>query len=87
MAQTRKVTFTLPTDLADRLNRQVRSLDRSAFVAEAIADRMEARRQRLIASCEAANTSPEDAALRCETDVLASDGIEAYVPWNEPVLT
>ena len=80
MAQTRKVTFTLPTDLADRFNRQVRSLDRSAFVAEAIAERMEARRQRLIASCVAANASPEDAVLRHEMDALTGDGIDAHVP-------
>lgn len=86
MARTRKVTFTLPIDLADRFNRQVRSMDRSTFAAEAIADRMEMRRQRLVASCIAANADPDDAALQSESDALARDGIDEYVPWGESTI-
>ena len=82
MAKTRKVTFTLPAELADLLNRQVRSLDRSAFVSAAIAERMDAKRRRLIASCEAANANPEDAELREEMAALEDDGLAAHAPWN-----
>lgn len=82
MAATRKVTFTLPIGLAEQLARQVRSQDRSAFVAEAIANRMDARRKRLIAACEIANASPTDAELAREMDSLPDT--LAHDPWPTP---
>lgn len=70
MATTRKVTFTLPIALADRLARAVRSQDRSAYVADAVAARLDERRLRLIAACEIANADPADAELAREMDAL-----------------
>lgn len=70
MATTRKVTFTLPTSLADRLARAVRSQDRSAYVAKAIDDQLEMRRLHLIAACNIANADPADAELAREMDAL-----------------
>lgn len=64
------MTFTLPLALAERFARVVRSQDRSAYVAQAINERLELRRLHLIAACEIANASPHDAELASEMDGL-----------------
>lgn len=74
------MTFTLPNDLAEQLVRRVGSRDRSRYVAEAIADKLHEREQRLIRSCEAANADPDVLALERDWAAMPDDIQE---PWTD----
>src|SRR5215470_16566155 len=56
---TRKMSFTIPDDIAGMLLKQVAPRDRSRYVAEAIAKKLAERQQRLIRACQVANTDPD----------------------------
>lgn len=77
---TRKMTFTLPDDLASRFLRAVPSRDRSRYVTEAIAAKLREREERLIRACEAANSDPDVHAIEAEWDALPEEIAE---PWND----
>ena len=49
------MTFSLPDDVASSFTRRVPARDRSRYVAEAIAEKLAEREQRLIRACEIAN--------------------------------
>ena len=51
----RKMTFSLPADLAATFVRRVPARDRSRYLAEALAYRLGERDRQLIAACETAN--------------------------------
>lgn len=56
----RKLTFTLPQDLAVEFLRRVPASLRSQYVATAIADKLREREAQLVQACEAANlTTPQ----------------------------
>jgi metal-responsive CopG/Arc/MetJ family transcriptional regulator len=76
----RKMTFTLPEDLASKFVRRVPSRDRSKYVAEAIARKLEERERRLIRACEIANEDPELRELEKELDALTDEIPE---PWED----
>ena len=60
---TRKMTFTLPADLADRFVRKVAPRKRSRCLAQALARKLEERDRKLICACEIANRDPEVKAI------------------------
>lgn len=76
----KKMTFTLPEDLARQFVRRVPARDRSRYVTEAIAARLRERDERLIRACEAANRDPDVLAIEQEWDALPDDVAE---PWSD----
>jgi len=77
---TRKMTFSLPEDLADRLVRRVPSRDRSRFLARALEKTLGEEDEALIRSCRLANEDPEVKTIEEEFDGIA-DAIEE--PWSD----
>ena len=77
---TRKMTFTIPEDLAGHLLKRVPARDRSRYVAEAIRTKMREREQQLIEACEIANAAPDVLALEQEFGQLPDDITE---PWTD----
>jgi hypothetical protein len=75
----RKLTFTLPEDLASRFTRRVPARERSRYVADAIAEKLAEREQRLIRACEIANQDPEVREIEQEFDALTDAMPE---PWE-----
>jgi hypothetical protein len=75
----RKLTFTLPEDLASRFTRRVPARERSRYVADAIADKLAEREKRLINACEIANQDPEVREIESEFDALTDAMPE---PWQ-----
>lgn len=76
---TRKLTFSIPEDIARPFLRRVPARDRSRYVSEAIAARLRERDDRLIRSCEAANSDPDVLSIEREWDVLNDPIAE---PWS-----
>jgi hypothetical protein len=76
----RKMTFSLPEEIAIRFVRQVPSRDRSRYVAEALTHRLTYRDEQLAKSCEAANADAGVIALEREMDLLSAEVSE---PWDE----
>ena len=74
------MTFTLPDDLASRFLRAVPSRDRSRYVTEAIAAKLQEREARLIRVGEAANSAPDVRMIEEEWDALSEEIAE---PWND----
>jgi hypothetical protein len=80
----RKMTFSVPEPLAAQFLRRVPSRDRSRFVSEALAARLEARDQNLIRACEIANEDPDVADIEKEFDGIRDTMVEPSnaEPWN-----
>ncbi len=76
----RKMTFTLPEELASQLLRNVPGRDRSRYVTEAIAAKLKERDERLIRACEVANADPDVKAIEAEWDALPETLAE---PWTD----
>ena len=77
----RKMTFTLPEDLAGQFLKRVPARDRSRYVSEAIAARLREREEQLIRACEIANSHPDVLAIEKDWEALdEADPIEE--PWN-----
>ena len=75
----RKMTFTVPDEVADRFLRRVPSRQRSHYVAEAITAKLNERDARLKAACEALNNDPDVQAIEQEWDTLVDTVVE---PWD-----
>jgi len=75
----RKMTFSVPEPLAVQLLRRVASRDRSRFVSEAVAARLEACDVALIRACEVANQDLDVAEIEKEFDGI---GDEMAEPWK-----
>jgi ubiquinone biosynthesis protein UbiJ len=76
----RKMTFTLPDDLAISFTRRVPARDRSRYVADAIADKLAERERRLIQACEIANQDTDVREIERDFDRL-SDAMPE--PWED----
>lgn len=74
------MTFTLPDDVAGQLLKRVPARDRSRYVAQAIAAKLEERSQRLIRACDIANSEIDVASIEQEWDSL-NDAIPE--PWTD----
>ncbi len=77
----RKMTFTLPEDVAAQFLRRVPARERSRYVTEAIAAKLREREERMIRACEVANNDPGLLAIEQDWDAIdETDRIEE--PWN-----
>ena len=76
----RKMTFTLPDQLADQFVKRVPARERSRYVAEALSEMLSKRDRRLIRACEIANNNPDIASLEQDLDMLQDDILE---PWTD----
>jgi hypothetical protein len=76
---TRKMTFSVPEPLAVQFLRRVASRDRSRFVSEALAARLEERDAALIRACEIANQDMDVVEIEKELDGLSDEIAE---PWK-----
>jgi hypothetical protein len=70
---TRKMTFTLPSELADRFVKSVAARHRSRYLAEAIARKLEERDLRLVRACEVANRNVEVRTIEKEFDAIPDE--------------
>ena len=75
----RKMTFTLPEDLAARFTKRVPARDRSRYVAAALAEKLSEREKRLIRACEIVNADPAVREIEEEFDALKDPIAE---PWE-----
>jgi metal-responsive CopG/Arc/MetJ family transcriptional regulator len=75
----RKMTFTLPEDLATRFMKRVAARDRSRYVAAALAEKLSQREKRLIRACEIVNRDPAVREIEEEFDALNDPIAE---PWE-----
>ena len=66
----RKMTFSLPEELALRLIRRVASRDRSRFLAEALEKSLRQEDADLIRSCQMANQDADAASIEAEWDQI-----------------
>jgi hypothetical protein len=71
----RKMTFSLPIDLANRLLKRVPARDRSRFLAQSLEKSLREDEESLIRSCLLANQDPEGKAIEQEWDEVR-DAIE-----------
>jgi len=73
------MTFSVPEPLAVQFLRKVASRDRSRFVSEALAARLEARDAALVRACEIANQDLDAAEIEREFNGIADEMAE---PWK-----
>ena len=76
----RKLTFSLPEDLATRFLRRVPPRDRSRYVVQALATRLAEQDDQLIQACTVANRDPALSELENDLDALAGEGLD---PWSD----
>lgn len=76
----RKMTFSLPLELADRLVKRVPARERSRFLARVLEKSLLEDDEALIRSCLSANQDPEVKAIEQEWDEIR-DAIEE--PWSD----
>ena len=69
---TRKMTFSIPEDLAARLVRSVPARERSKYLADALSEKLAASDRLLIEACMAANRETDIRAIEKEFEALAS---------------
>lgn len=77
----RKLTFTLPPDLAAEFLRRVPASLRSQYVAAAIADKMREREAQFVRACEAANNSTDVGAIESSFDALTDESDAVKERW------
>jgi hypothetical protein len=75
---TRKMTFSVPEPLAVQFLRRVASRDRSRFLSEALAARLEERDIALMRACEMANQEVDVAEIEKEFDSIGDEMAEAW---------
>jgi hypothetical protein len=79
--RSKKLTFTLPQDLAIEFLRRVPASLRSQYVASAIADKLREREAQLVRACEAANNSTEVREIENAFDALTDESDAVQEPW------
>jgi hypothetical protein len=77
----RKLTFTLPGDLAAEFLRRVPASLRSQYVATAIADKLREREAQLVRACEAANNSADVRDIEDSFDALTDEVDRVQERW------
>lgn len=78
----RKMTFTLPEDLAAQLLKHVAARDRSRYVTDAIAAKLRDREARLIRACQIANSDPDVLAIESDWDHLNDEADKMNESWD-----
>jgi len=79
---TRKMTFTIPEELAAQLVRRVSAQERSRYVSEAIANKLLERQARLIRACDVANRDADVLAIEQEWDALRDKADPVEETWD-----
>jgi hypothetical protein len=77
----RKMTFTLPPDLAAQFLRRVPPSQRSEYVAAAIAAKLREREEHLARACEVANRCSDVLDIETSLDGLADEVDRVPEPW------
>ncbi|MCC6589295.1 MAG: hypothetical protein IT168_21535 [Bryobacterales bacterium] len=77
----KKLTFSLPQDLAIELLRRVPASLRSQYVASAIADKLREREQQLVRACETANNATDVRDIEGSFDALADESDAVQERW------
>jgi hypothetical protein len=67
---TRKMTFTLPEDLAEQFADRVPARERSKYVASALKEKLSVQDGRFVEACRIANSDPEVRAIENEFDAI-----------------
>lgn len=75
------MTFTLPADLAVQFTTRVASRERSRFLAQALAEKLAQRENRLARACEIANKDSEVQEIEKEFDSIPGEVSES---WDRP---
>lgn len=78
----RKMTFTIPEDLAAQFLRRVPARDRSRYVTEAITAKLREREERIIRACEVANSSADVLTIEKDWDAMMDKTDRIEEPWN-----
>ncbi len=78
----RKMTFTIPEDVAAQFVHRIPARDRSRYVAQAIAARLREREERMIRACEIANADPDGLRIEREWDELRDEADRVEEPWD-----
>jgi hypothetical protein len=78
----RKMTFTIPEDLASRFTRRVPARERSRYVTEAIAAKLHQREERMVQACEVANQNADVLAIEQDWDAMKDKADRIEEPWN-----
>jgi hypothetical protein len=77
----RKMTFTLPTDLATRFVRRVPPSQRSQYVAAAIEAKLREREEYFARACDVANNSADVVDIETSFDGLADEVDRVQERW------
>jgi metal-responsive CopG/Arc/MetJ family transcriptional regulator len=77
----RKLTFTLPEDLAAEFLRRIPSSNRSQYVATAIRARLRDREEQLARACEVANSAADLLNIEADFDGFADEVDRVQEPW------
>ena len=72
----RKMTFTLPEQLAARFVSRVPARERSRYLSQALAEKLAAREKRFVRACEIANQDAEVLAIEREFAELPDEIME-----------
>jgi metal-responsive CopG/Arc/MetJ family transcriptional regulator len=75
----RKMTFTLPEQIANQFVKRVPAQSRSRFVADALSQRLDSEEKHLIRACEAANQDLDVQAIEREMDALTDEIAEPWI--------
>ncbi|HEV1995247.1 MAG TPA: hypothetical protein VGR03_13035 [Candidatus Acidoferrum sp.] len=75
---TRKMTFTLPEDLAEQFVRRVPARERSKYLAAALNEKLSARDRKLVEACRIANNDTEVRAIEKEFDAITEEAGESW---------
>ena len=79
----RKMTFTIPEDIASQFVRRVPARDRSRYIAEALSAKLREREERLIRACRIANRDPDMVRIEGEWDALTGSDDRVEDPWSD----
>lgn len=77
----KKLTFTLPQDLATEFLRRVPASQRSQYASIAISDKLREREQQLVRACELANNSTDVREIENSFDALADESDDVRESW------
>jgi ubiquinone biosynthesis protein UbiJ len=75
----RKMTFTVPEEVAEQFMKRVPARRRSSYVAEAITYKLKERDRQLMRACEAANKDADVLAIEQEMDALTNEIMEPWI--------
>jgi hypothetical protein len=76
----RKLTVSIPAELAEELRRRVPARDRSKYVTRALQESFRRSEDALVRACRLANEDPDARAIEEEFDTLKDQIVE---PWDD----